>query len=184
MSPFMSLIRFRQHERGHLAEEEGQALVELALILPILVILVLGIVDFGKAYSYKNDETHLANAAGRYSSLNSFPAGFTGQNAIRDYVISTAPGELKNGSGSIKPPGVTITFTFTDGAAKHCKGDPVKVTVKAHYDWLHFLTLKGALPSPGADITSTATMRLEQSYDSATLTKNAYTPTVAATGGC
>ena len=38
-------------------DESGQALVEFALVLPLLLLLVLGMVDFGKAYNYWNDVT-------------------------------------------------------------------------------------------------------------------------------
>ena len=60
--------------------------------------------------------------------------------------------------------------------------DPVKVTVQAHYNWLNFLSFSGALPSIGADITSTATMRLEKNYFNDS-TKDAYTAS-GATGTC
>jgi hypothetical protein len=172
--------RFGRHGRSSFASERGQGLVEFALVLPLLLIVILGIVDFGKAYGYKNDETHLANAAARYAAVNGFPSGFTGPDAIRDGVKADAPNELKNGTGSISAP-VTITFSFADLApgdtVNHCIGDPVKVTVQAHYNWLNFLSFSGALPTFGADIKSTATMRLEKKYDDANPNSMAYTPT-------
>jgi hypothetical protein len=173
--------RIGRHGRPSLASERGQGLVEFALVLPLLLIVILGIVDFGKAYGYKNDETHLANAAARYAAVNGFPdlppCIPRTANAIRDCVRADAPNELKSpGAGSsISAPGVTITFNFPGTASvNHCIGDPVKVTVQAHYNWLSFLTLRGALPTIGADITSTATMRLEKNYFNDT-TKDAYT---------
>jgi Flp pilus assembly protein TadG len=191
----MLLMSHRQSRFGHgrqpLAAEEGQTLIEFALILPFLLLLVLGVVDFGKALAYKNNETQMANAAARFAVVNkciactsSTPA-YTGQNQVRDYVKSTAPGELQCTSctGSITTP-VSITFTFPNGTDKHCVGDPVKVTVTSHYRFLHFLTFEGAAPSIGADITATTTMRLEKSYDTTDLTQNVYTPTPAATGTC
>jgi Flp pilus assembly protein TadG len=164
-------------------------MVEFALVVPLLLIIVLGVIDLGKALGYKNNETQMANSAARFATVNSCAActsaGFTNQDQVRDYVKSTAPNELKNApsGGSISAP-VGITFEFPDGSAAHCIGDPVKVTVTAHYTFLHFLTLNGALPSVGADITATTTMRLEKAYDAATLTNNVYTPTTAATGTC
>lgn len=50
--------------------QRGQALVETALAVPLLLLLVLGMVDFGKAVNYKNDLTHLANEAVRYATVN------------------------------------------------------------------------------------------------------------------
>jgi Flp pilus assembly protein TadG len=43
-------------------EQRGQALVETALAVPLLLLLIVGMVDFGRAYNYAYDLTHLANA--------------------------------------------------------------------------------------------------------------------------
>jgi len=50
--------------RGRLRDTNGQAVVELAPVVPVLILL--GILDFGRAFNYQNDETHLANEAVRY----------------------------------------------------------------------------------------------------------------------
>ena len=62
--------RLLRHGR-ELVRQEGVALIEFALVLPLLLLLVLGVIDFGKAFNYKNDETHLANQAARYAAVNS-----------------------------------------------------------------------------------------------------------------
>ena len=49
-----------------LGDERGVALVEFALVLPLLLVLLLGMIDVGKAVNYWNDETHLANEAARF----------------------------------------------------------------------------------------------------------------------
>ena len=167
--------RFGRHGRPSFESERGQGLVEFALVLPLLLIVVLGIVDFGKAYGYKNDMTHLANAAARYASVNSFPTGYSGSDAIKTAVIDTAPAELRNGSSSVAQ--IQITFTFQETPTSpdtnnHCIGDPVTVTVTSHYTWLNFLSLRGALPTAGSDMKATATMRLEKNY---AVSGNAYT---------
>jgi len=156
--------RLRRHERRP-HEETGQALVEFALVLPLLLFIVLGIIDLGKAFGYKNDETNLANQAARAAAVDKCPGGCLN---IRNWIISQAPSnELENGGGSIGNNGLSdagaITFTFPNSGS-HCVGDPVKVTVKVHYNWLNFLTVGGVLPSLGTDITGSATMRLEQNY--------------------
>src|SRR6266536_3564927 len=75
MAPLMSPVaRLRRYGRGHLVREDGVALIEFALVLPLLLLLVLGVIDFGKAFNYKNDETHLANQAARYAAVNSCSA--------------------------------------------------------------------------------------------------------------
>lgn len=50
-------------------KESGQGMVEFALILPLLLILILGVFDFGRAfYSYLTFE-HAGREAARYASI-------------------------------------------------------------------------------------------------------------------
>jgi len=49
----------------------GQALVEMAFILPILLLLVLGIFEFGRAMYTKNSLTNAARAAARAAVVTS-----------------------------------------------------------------------------------------------------------------
>src|SRR5438552_2693398 len=58
--------------------EQGQALVEFALVLPVLLLVVVGIVTFGRAMNYDSQETHLVNEAARYAAVDQVPAGATG----------------------------------------------------------------------------------------------------------
>ncbi len=55
-----SVARRRRHGRGQLVREEGVALIEFALVLPLLLLLVVGIVDFGKAF-YNSGSLGLKN---------------------------------------------------------------------------------------------------------------------------
>src|SRR5262249_48954447 len=104
--------------RGAALHEKGQALVEFAIVVPLILLLVLGIVDFGLAYNYKNDQTSLANQALRYGVVNTCQPCGPGQ-AIEDYVKSTADSpqlESGNSGWGIQPPGVTITFCLPNGS--------------------------------------------------------------------
>ena len=83
-------FRAGNHVHVHrLKDESGQAMIEFALILPILLALLIGIFDFGAAYNQKNDENFLANAAARYASVNSCKPCSGGQ-TIGNYVKTTA----------------------------------------------------------------------------------------------
>lgn len=142
--------------------EKGQALVEFALVVPLILLLVLGIADFGLAYNYKNDQTSLANQALRYAEVNACPA--CGGNSIEDYVKSTADSnELMNGNSpgsfGIQQPGVTITFCLPSGSSGN-QGDPLEAKATSTYNWLPFLNL-GTVT-----IESTAIGRLEKGYNS------------------
>jgi TadE-like protein len=152
------------------ANERGAALVEFVLVLPLVLLLLFGMVDFGKAFNYWNDETHLANEAARQAVVNKCPQCGSGQK-INDWIRTEADSaELKNGgTQSISSPGVRICIWFPDNTnhaddpvRDHAVGDPVQVIVHAQYNWLAYLVGQG-LPLH-SDLTGTATMRLEQPY--------------------
>src|SRR5947199_372411 len=83
--------------------EEGQGVVEYSLILPLLLLLLFGIVDFAKAWNYTNDMTHLANEGARLAAVNNNPGSASGK-TLQQYIASQAESsELKNGGSTSIP---------------------------------------------------------------------------------
>jgi Flp pilus assembly protein TadG len=162
------------------AQEDGQGLVEFALILPFILVLILGVVDIGRALGYKNDMTSLASQAARIAAVNSCSScNIPGPgDPLTKYIQSIAPTELKSGSSAVDP--ITITYSFPLNSntppTSGCKGDPVKVTITTNYRWLSFLVGKTAVPGDHIGMSSSATMRMESNYDAASLS-NIFTPT-------
>jgi len=135
----------RWRRRGR--DESGQAVVEFAIVVPLLCIVILAIVDFGKAMNYWHDMTHVANQIARQAAVNSPDLGTTSEECAQ---LET--NELRTGSARVDAAQVTITST---GAL----GDPVTVEVSATYHWL---------PVFGGNwtIRGKATMRLEHDLTS------------------
>jgi TadE-like protein len=166
------------------------ALVEFALVLPLILLLLFGMIDFGKAFNYWNDETHLANEAARYAVVNRNPfpppAGFTGtwdlENAVKQDADSA---ELRNGCTdcSIGTPGVDVQFCFVNGisAADTKAGQPLRATVSANYHWLAYLIGKGLPASSG--LSGSATMRIEKDYTADPANPNPYSGNAYLKGG-
>jgi hypothetical protein len=169
--------RIRGARRRLNARESGAALIEFVLVLPLVLLLLFGMIDFGKAFSYWNDETHLANEAARYAVVNKNPFGPGSlEAAVKDQAGS---GELKNGCDgcSIRSPGVTISFCFvrklSDGVTPDTTvGAPLRATVAADYHWLAYLVGQGLPLTSG--MTATATMRVEQPYNTTDPSQNKY----------
>jgi len=67
------MLRSHRIRKGRFSNQDGTALVELALVLPLVMLLLLGMVDFGKAFNEWIDETHLANGAARLAAVNYCP---------------------------------------------------------------------------------------------------------------
>jgi Flp pilus assembly protein TadG len=79
--------RRRRPERGR-----GAALVEFALVTPVLVCLVLGIVTGGFALSIKNSMTNAVREGARVGAT--LPNTSTWGTSVRDRVVSLAGGDL------------------------------------------------------------------------------------------
>jgi TadE-like protein len=157
-------------------ESRGVALAELALVLPLLLVLILGMIDFGKAFNEWIDETHMANEGARLAAVG-YPAiagtcnGATAANpndCLARWIQESADlSELKSGRtgnayvGSQDAARVCISYPTNPVTNTHGQvGDPVEVTVRATYHWLNYLVKQvdlGATPIEGK-----ATMRLER----------------------
>jgi Flp pilus assembly protein TadG len=55
-------------------DNHGGALVELAVVIPILALLIIGVVDFGHAYMTSSIIAHSAAAGAQYGSQNTAKA--------------------------------------------------------------------------------------------------------------
>jgi hypothetical protein len=134
--------------RPRMEADHGQALVELALVLPVLLMLVFGIVQFALALNSANDETHLANEVARYAAVNERPTE-----------LSLAAWGLAQAS-SKELSGEKVCIAFPENQAtkttRHI-GDPVEVVVSGSIKWLPVLKIKAASTS----VSGKAIMRLE-----------------------
>lgn len=121
--PSKVCLAYRRFDRSRSRTERGAALVEFALVLPLLLVLVFGIVDFGRAFQ---SSITLTNATREGARL-----GATGANTttICNRVTATA---------GVTP--VTCTVTNAQGVSG------TSVVVSARYT-LTFITPVGSLIS-------------------------------------
>jgi Flp pilus assembly protein TadG len=77
-----------------MSNERGQGLVELALFLPVLVVVVMGAVDFGRAYFAYITIANAAREGAYYAALNPTASNASVQ-AIVDAEIN---GQLDGGA--------------------------------------------------------------------------------------
>lgn len=56
------------------SEDGGAAMVEFAILMPVLFLLVFGIIEFGRAYNAQNTLTHAAREGVREYAITQDPA--------------------------------------------------------------------------------------------------------------
>jgi Flp pilus assembly protein TadG len=169
-------------------DNRGTALAELALVLPLLLLLIMGMLDFGKLFNEWIDETHLANEGARLAAVGYLADGCTSAANPNTCIVQQIQGdtsipELKNGrtvtpyaaaQGAVR---VCISYPTNPATTTHgLVGDPVEVTVATTYHWLNYLVR--TIPFPATPIVGRATMRLERrATDTAAATTTCYPAT-------
>lgn len=87
----------------------GAAIVEFAIVLPLLLLLVFGIIDFGRALYIKNNLTSAVRSAGRVAAVQPDPAG-ADRTKVRQAVAQNA---AEFGSAAVDTNTVTVTAVTT-----------------------------------------------------------------------
>lgn len=109
--------------------ERGAVAVEFALVLPVLLALVLGIVEFGRAYNAQISVTHAAREAARTMAVkDNWPQA---QQAARNaapslnsasMTLARTPASCASGAT------VTVTVRYTLPTATGFFGDDMQLT--------------------------------------------------------
>jgi Flp pilus assembly protein TadG len=96
-------------------DQRGAALVEMAIVLPLLALLVFGAIEFGRAVVIKNTLNYLAREGARRASISD-PFDVA---AIQSFVSTITPSSLQSGVSVNVTPTVpvhhvsTVTVTVT-----------------------------------------------------------------------
>lgn len=108
--------------RGHLRGERGAAAVEFAMLLPILLMLVFGIIQYGFYFWAKQGGSDIARDAARQAAVGSRPDCSDFQSYVKD--------EIDKLTGSGASAAVTRVYTAADPTVGVQVGDAVTVTVQ------------------------------------------------------
>jgi Flp pilus assembly protein TadG len=144
----------RRAPRPALRREDGAALVEFALVLPVLLLVLMGMLEFGRVFNYWIDENQLAGVGARWAAVNTNPGpGTTLAESVQQQADTN---ELENGGTTSVPDGVQVCVTADNWAV----GEPVTVEASVDYNWMPLIgdALGGATTTT---LTGSATMRLE-----------------------
>ena len=103
-------------------DDAGAALVELAMVLPLIVMLILGMVSAGIAFNNQLALTHAAREGGRFAAtlpVTNFVDPLTGLVDINLWLDAVAIAVINDSTGSLGPgvPGhfVCVAYVHPDG---------------------------------------------------------------------
>lgn len=132
-------------------DERGQATVEFALILPVLLLLILGIIEFAKAWNLGQIATDAVREGARRCVL--------ADNTV--YNSAWVDVDIRNRMAAAGVPTTVPTVEFSSpgaAAGAECENSdqPVTITLRIPYSWMFFNTVFSPIT-----LTSSFTMRNE-----------------------
>jgi hypothetical protein len=121
------------------------------MVVPLLLVIIIAILHFGKVMNYWLDLNHVASEGARKAAVNTYASDGEYEAYIRSRLET---GELRTGGTTSIPTPATVAICLPEGSDV---GDPVTVQVAVGY----------SLPFIGKTVSlrGTATMRLEQPAD-------------------
>lgn len=125
----------------------GVAVVEFAVVAPVFVIMILGIIEFGRAFMVQQIITNASREGARRAIVEDATNSEV-MAVVNNYLAATSV----TGAVSVEvspPPGPSIGF-----------GDPITVTVSVPYDTVSWLGSPWLLG--GTELTASSIMRAER----------------------
>jgi Flp pilus assembly protein TadG len=141
---------FAVRRRIDLRREDGVAMTEFALIVPVFMLIVVGMLVFGRLLFYWIETNHVASETARWAVVDRNPYS---PRTLQQSARSRATDEFENNAA------VCIDYPGKDYNAGTVEpGDPVRVRVQVPVSFVKFFGW-------GVTIRGSATMRVEQIVD-------------------
>lgn len=154
----MTGSRWRSRLQG-LKGPQGGVAVEFALLLPVLLLLIFGIVDFGHAWYIKQEITTASREGARYGTR--YQTNTSGVHILPNALSPSIDSWVTTKYSPLLPTDANLTVTpsgtgYTSGVA----GDDLSVTCTARKYWS---VLGNLIPGFGSykDISATTVMKVE-----------------------
>lgn len=94
----------RKKLKCRIKSKKGQAVIELAITLPILILVLCAIIDFGWIFTNKMFITYSSREGARFGTVNATETNAT--DLITNKIKNMAPSYLRDK--------ITVTITFSD----------------------------------------------------------------------
>jgi Flp pilus assembly protein TadG len=138
--------------RGILRDRSGQALVEFALVMPLLLLFLVGIIEFGRGWNDHQVITDAAREAARRCVIADAAVTL-------DSVENVAKSAMAAAGMNTDPP---VAITVTGFARPNPTGEPCTVNIQLPYTFTFLGPLmQWGLGQRTVTLTSTFTMRNE-----------------------
>lgn len=130
------------------ADESGVVAVEFALVLPLILMVLFAIIQFGQLFNHLNDSNQIAADGARFAAVDVNPGG--GGQTLQQYLAA-------QGDTAALRSHISVCISFPGAGSASTVGNPVEVSTSSTFTLIPLLG--------GATLTlhGSATMRLERS---------------------
>lgn len=155
----------------HVAKSDGQATVEFALVLPLVLLIIVGGIQFGLAFNFWLDLNHVASESARWAVVDRLPGdvdGHISHDELKSYVDDQILSQgLRDSVAAAN--GIEACFIpVEEGRTTPLPGDALEVTIKAPFH-LGFGLAEWAVDP--LTLTGRSTMRIERAPSGAGWTR-------------
>lgn len=119
-------------------------MTEFALVLPVFMLIVAGVLAFGRLLFYWIEANHLANETARWAAVDRLPPGAS---SLQQYVLDSG--------GTVEFRDAKVCIRTPDGSAAEI-GGPIEIQIAKSFS---FVPILGIAP---ITIRGEATMRIER----------------------
>jgi hypothetical protein len=120
------------------------AMTEFALVIPVFLIVISGLLAFGRVFFYWIEANHLANETARWAAVDQLPPGSP---TLQDYA--------RDSGGTLEFGNAKVCITVPGGGAPTV-GGPIEVRISKGFSFVPLLGI-GTITIRGA-----STMRIER----------------------
>ena len=152
------MLKLRKNRNGRRPNERGQSLIEFAAVVPLFLLVVMGVVDFGVGLKSWIQITNAAREAARFGAIHCAEGDIDGE-SVSDLVVERA---IDSATGlGLEASNVTVSSNCDTGHAT----ESLSVSIQYNYKLISPLGgmmsfFGGGIPST-INLTSTADMRIE-----------------------
>lgn len=139
----MNILSIKKTINKRLKEKQGQALVEMAFVLPIMLLVLMGIFEFGSIFNTYLILTNASREGARVASVGGSDADVTNS--------------IYNATNILDPSKLVITIDPSEG--NRSRGLPISVTAKYNLKIISPI-INRIIPNP-LPISSQTVMRTE-----------------------
>ena len=145
-----------------LRAENGQALVEFAFVIPLVLMFLFAIIDFGLALNQQNSDTNIANVAVREAAvIGTTTTAMCGTTTEYSLGAWAACESTTMGGPTVTVCVGDIATSTSPASATYTTGDPIEAKATSQFSWLKLITQQ--VSGLSSSIQGGATMRMEGS---------------------